>query len=229
MSQTIDHAHVALWEAIAPYWAPNGAFGHGQDHALRAYALARQICISEDLDFRPVGASVLIMDAGLTLGQGRQDHIQRGLELADEILPEFPELAEQRDLIRGGIEHHEADNVIPSHLPSQVLAVRDADTLDRLGYSGIRMTISYGAWKGRLLYRLQDPGCERRTPDLDAYTFDYVRHLYSLVPRLSLPTSVELGREKAGELDRFWGRALRMLASGAVLSAEDSMRLATDV
>ena len=228
MSQSIHPMHARLWEEVAPSWVPNEAFGHGQDHALRAYALARRICAGDRVDFGPVGAAVLIMDAGLTLAQGRSDHIRRGLELADVILPKFPELEGQKELIRAGIEHHEADNDIPVGLPAEVLAVRDADTLDRLGYSGFRTTIRYGIWTHRALYDLHDPGCQHRTPELDNYTFDYVRHLYSLVPRLSLPTSVAIGCEKARELDRFFSRALEALADGAALSTEGAMALATN-
>jgi HD superfamily phosphodiesterase len=227
MTQGIDPVHAELWQDIAPFWSPNEVMGHGRDHALRAYSIARRICAEEHLDFQPVGASVLIMDAGLELTHGRAEHIRRGLDLAETILPRFPEFEEQGKLIRSGIEHHEADNELPQRVPSEVLAVRDADTLDRLGYSGIRMTIQYGVWKSRELYCVADPGCQERRPSLDEYTFDYIRHLYSLVPRLSLAASFRLATQKTQELDIFWRKALETIRVNGTISVQQSMEVAS--
>jgi uncharacterized protein len=83
------------------------------------------------------------------------------------------------------------------------LVVRDSDTLDRMGLTGVRMTLTYGTWIGRPVCHPKDPLCEHRKPELDQYTVDYLRHLYTLQPALSTPSGRAIGDRKLKEQDTY--------------------------
>lgn len=195
--------HAQVWELVADLWRQNQAYGHGVDHAQRAYQVAEEVCVTEGIDFLPVGAACYLMDAGLNIAVGRHDHIARGIEIAYRVLSDIPELQPYEDLIISGVRHHEADNDIPADLPREVLCARDADTLDRMGAPGINMTLMYGQWHGRELYDKDDPVCARHQPRLNSFSLDYVRHLISLEGRLSLPTARRLGAAKVQEIQLY--------------------------
>jgi uncharacterized protein len=200
----LQEVHGQVWASVGHLWAPNAAFGHGTDHAQRAYALGIRLAEAESADPLPVGAACYLMDAGLDLAAGRRDHIARGLELARDVCSAIPALHEVQELIYAAVAHHEADNPLPLGQPPEVLVVRDSDTLDRMGCTGVRMTLTYGTWIRRPLYHPDDPCCERRTPSLDGFSLDYVRHLYSLADAISSQAGRALIPAKLAEQDAFF-------------------------
>lgn len=203
-----SEVHAKVWAAVGHLWEPNAVFGHGVDHAHRVYAIGQRLAVAESADPLPIGAACYLMDAGLDLALGRRDHIARSLELARQICSDVPELDEVRELVYAAVLHHEADNPLPSGQPAEVLIVRDSDTLDRLGFTGIRMTLTYGTWIGRPLSHPDDPLCEHRAPELDGFSLDYVRHLESLVDAISTSPARELARHKQAEQDDFAARCV---------------------
>lgn len=217
----LQEVHGRVWASVEHLWAPNGVFGHGTDHARRAYALGMRLAEAESADPLPVGAACYLMDAGLDLASGRHDHIARGLELARDVCAAIPALHEVRELVYAAVAHHEADNLLPSGQPSEVLVVRDSDTLDRMGRTGVRMTLTYGTWMQRPLHHPDDPCCERRTPRLDGFTLDYVRHLYSLADAISTLAGGALVPAKLAEQDAFFAAFRERWARSADLSGYD--------
>src|SRR5258708_2289214 len=197
--EVVREVHARVWAAVGHLWEPNAVFGHGADHAYRAYMTGQRLAAAQSADPLPVGAACYLMDAGLDLRSGRRDHIARGLELAHQVCATIPELREVREIVFAAVEHHEADNALPSGQPLEVLIVRDSDTLDRLGLTGARMTLTYGTWIGRPLNHPDDPFCEHREPQLNGYSLDYVRHLDSLVDAVSTPEGRELAERKKSE------------------------------
>jgi len=201
--------HRELWGRVRHHWTPNAVFGHGEDHAHRTHRQAVALAAREQADATAAGAACYLMDAGLERRRGRAGHVERSLIIAEELCEQMDGLRPHRALILAAVAHHEAECDPPADAPAEVWIVRDSDTLDRLGYTGIRMTLAYGVWAGRPLCHPHDPLCLEREPDLDGYTLDYVRHLATLLPRLRTDGAIAAAERKAGELEEY----LALLAS----------------
>ena len=191
----VESVHQRVWQAVRHYWEPNRIHGHGVDHAMRVYSMGVQLAAAEEADPLVVGAGCYFHDAGMRPDTGRVGHIERSLAIASALCDQMPELAKARDLLLTAIRYHEAELAFPDPLPIEAVCLRDSDTLDQLGFTGIRMTLQYGIWMGRSLCHPTDPLCRERTPDLNGFTMDYVRHLDSLPQFLTTP----LARSKADE------------------------------
>jgi hypothetical protein len=156
---------------------------------------------------------------------GREGHIERSLQIASALCEEMPELAKVRDLLLTTIRYHEAELAFPAPLPIEAVCVRDSDTLDRLGFTGIRMTLQYGVWLGRALCHPTDPLCCERTPDLNAFTMDYVRYLESLPQRLMTPFSRSHSEEKQKQREFYCSEFLSSFRQGLMRDHEDALQL----
>lgn len=200
---TYIQIHEAVWTKVEHLWQPNFIFGHGTDHAKRAYEIGMQLCESEKANPLPVGVSCYLMDAGLDIKHGREGHIERGLAIAHSVIAEFSELLPFQELILNSILHHDADHDLPIDAPTEMMIVRDSDTLDRMGYPGVRMTLTYGIWIDRPLYSPNDPVCNHRIPDLNGYSLDYIKYLCNLFQFLSTPSAKLLGKRKLYEINSF--------------------------
>jgi uncharacterized protein len=223
-------AHRALWLLVRDRWRPNGVHGHGPDHARRVYRHGLAFAAAEGADALVVGAACLVMDAGLDPVQGRHDHVARSAEIARAACSSLPSLRSAVDRIVDAVEWHEAESDPPVHAPIETLVVRDADTADRLGRSGVRMTIRYGNWTQRALYEPDDPFCAERSPALDDYTFDYLVHLRSLPARLRTGSGRALGAAKSAELEQFLERARQQIDDlPRALTEHDALRLLSEL
>jgi HD superfamily phosphodiesterase len=192
---------------------PNAVCGHGIDHAKRVYDHAVHIAAIEGANILAVGAACYLTDAGLDLTSGRENHIERSLEVANKVLEDIPELEPVKDVIFEAILHHEAEHEVPANISMEAKVVRDSETLDRLGRSGIRMTLTYGVWMGRLLCHSSDPLCLKRTPHLNDFTMDYVRYLFSLNNQMLTQTAKEISRTKLAEMNGYC-EAFKSLCNG---------------
>lgn len=195
--------HRLLWRRVRPRWLPNAAFGHGPDHAIRAYRHGLRLGHDEEACLLVVGAACLLMDSGLDISAGRTGHVERSAAIGRSLCEEIPQLSQARDQIVAAIESHEGDGV-PIARSREAIVVRDSDTLDRLGFSGIRMTLLYGAWIGRSAFHPRDPLCLQREPDLECYTLDYVRYLDALSARVVTSSALSTVASKRLELEVFW-------------------------
>lgn len=204
------HCHQQLWNLVQNHWEPNSIFGHGVDHAYRAYRLGNLICDQEGGDFLIVGAACYLMDSGLDVKQGRQGHKERSVNIAKSVIPFVSDLIPCHEIIITSIMYHDADDEFPQETPKEVKIVRDCDTLDRMGFTGIRMTLKYGEWVGRRLYNAKDPTCLSNAPELDAYTIDYIKFLYTLRDWLSTESALKIGNRKILELDCFMNSFLSL-------------------
>jgi uncharacterized protein len=135
------------------------------------------------------------------------------------------ELASVRDLLLTAIRYHEAEIAFPAPLPMEAVCVRDSDTLDRLGLTGIRMTLQYGIWIGRPLCHPTDPLCFERTPDLNGFTMDYVRYLESLPQRLMTPLARSNSKEKQKQHEFYCSEFLSSFRQGCMRDHEDALQL----
>jgi uncharacterized protein len=225
LAAEVDTVHQRVWQAVHHYWEPNKIHGHGPDHAMRVYSMGLQLAAALGADPLVVGAGCYIHDAGMRPDVGREGHIERSLQIASALCEEMPELASVRDLLLTAIRYHEAEIAFPDQLPMEAVCVRDSDTLDRLGLTGIRMTLQYGIWMGRTLCHPSDPLCRERTPDLSGFTMDYVRYLESLPQRLMTPLARSNSTEKQRQYESFCGTFLSAFRQGLMRDHEDALRL----
>src|ERR1022692_2391301 len=107
----------------------------------------------------------------------------------------------------------------------EAVCVRDSDTLDRLGFTGIRMTLQYGVWIGRPVCHPTDPLCRERTPDLNGFTMDYVRFLESLPQRLMTPLARGKSKEKQEQREFYCGEFLSSFRQGRMRDYKDALQL----
>lgn len=204
------YCHQQLWNLVQKYWEPNSIFGHGVDHAYRTYRLGKLICDQEGGDFLIVGAACYLMDSGLNIEQGRHDHKERSFNIAKSIIPFLSELMPYHDVLITCVFYHDADDKFPQKIPKEVKIVRDCDTLDRMGFTGVRMTLKYGEWVRRTLFNTNNPTCLSKVPELDAYTLDYIKFLYTLRDWLSTESALKIGKRKVFELECFMNSFLSL-------------------
>jgi uncharacterized protein len=225
LAAEVDASHRHVWQAVCHYWEPNSIHGHGPDHAVRVYSMGLQLAAALGADPLVVGAACYLHDAGMRPDVGRTGHIDRSLQIASALCEEMPELASVRDLLLTAIRYHEAELAFPAPLPMEAVCVRDSDTLDRLGFTGIRMTLQYGVWIGRPLCHPTDPLCCERTPDLNSFTMDYVRYLETLPQRLMTPFARGKSKEKQEQRDFYCSEFLSSFRQGRMRDHEDALQL----
>jgi uncharacterized protein len=225
LTPEVDAVHQRVWRAISHYWEPNRIHGHGPGHAMRVYSAGLELAEALAADPLVVGAGCYLHDAGMRPDVGRAGHIERSLEIASALCEDVPELASIRHLLLASIRYHEAELAFPAPLPMEAVCVRDADTLDRLGFTGIRMTLQYGIWLGRPLCHPTDPLCRERTPDLDGFTMDYVHYLESLPELLMTPLARGNSTEKQEQREFYCTEFLAHFRQGRMRNHEEALQL----
>ena len=225
LTAEVDTINQRVWQAVCQYWEPNRIHGHGPDHAERVFSMGVRLASAEGADPLAVGAACYLHDAGMRPDVGRDGHIERSLQIASALCEEMPELASVRDLLLTAIRYHEAELTFPAPLAIEAVCVRDSDTLDRLGFTGIRMTLQYGVWLGRTLCHPTDPLCCERAPNLNGFTMDYVRYLESLPQYLSTPLARRNSKEKRREHELYCSEFLSSFRQGHMRDHEDALQL----
>jgi uncharacterized protein len=228
LAAEVDAVHQRVWQAIRPHWEPNKIHGHGPDHAMRVYSMGLQLATVLGADPLAVGAACYLHDAGMRPDVGRTGHIERSLQITSALCEEMPELASIRDLLLTTIRYHEAELDFPAQLPMEAVCVRDSDTLDRLGFTGIRMTLQYGDWMGRVLCHPTDPLCRERTPDLNGFTMDYVHYLESLPQLLMTPLAHTHSGEKQRQREFYCSEFQSYFRRGRMRDHRDALQLVMD-
>lgn len=191
--------HEQLKESVWHLWAPNVVFGHGFDHAERVYEQVINMATDEDIEPLVVGAAAFLMDVGLNTVSGRSGHVKRSIEIASNLINLIPELSTNRNLVIECIRYHEAESDVPDTVSKETMILHDSDTLDRMGFTGIGMTIEYGIWIERRFNSMTDPFCQKRKPDLNNYTLDYIVYTNSLSTMLLLMSSQMKAQNKMNE------------------------------
>jgi len=87
------------------------------------------------------------------------------------------------------------------------------------------MTLQYGVWLGRTLCHPTDPLCCERTPDLNAFTMDYVRYLESLPQRLMTPLARSNSKEKQEQREFYCSEFLSCFRQGHMRDHEEALQL----
>jgi HD superfamily phosphodiesterase len=209
--------HQRIKEQVEPLWMPNVIFGHGFDHAERVYERAIAMGDAERADLLILGVAAYLMDAGLDLINGRKDHVSRSMVIASEIATQISELAPRKDILLECIQYHEAEIDIPDSVSIESKILHDSDTLDRMGFTGIAMTIEYGNWVRRDFCAFDDPFClVRKAPEHEACcnTIEYIIYTQKLNGRLVLVESKKTATRKYSETKTFLSHMNAQLEAG---------------
>ncbi|MET0118871.1 MAG: hypothetical protein ABW090_15720 [Sedimenticola sp.] len=223
----VVEAHLQVWELTRSRWEWGARMGHGPDHAERTYKTAMLLCEQESVDPLSVGAACYLTDAGIGDVGGRDKHIDASLALAEDIIARLPVLQDVRGTVLECIRWHEAELEPPTGVDTSVYVVRDSDTLDRLGFTGIRMTLIYGQWINRPLFNPFDPLCtENRELELDGFTLDYLRYLRSVVVgKPSTQYAKQLAEEKIQQIDAYFSAFSNLITDGCNPTYDDAYEL----
>lgn len=226
LSSSQKKIHRKIWKLVRHYWEPNAVFGHGIDHAYRTYNHGIYLSEKESADALSVGAACYLMDIGLNPFQGRQNHIQRSLCIARKILVNIPEISHVKKLVMDAIKYHEAEIEVSENCLIEIKVVRDSDTLDRIGLTGIRMTLTYGIWASRSLYAPHDPFALRRSLDPNSYTLDYILYQVTLAHSLLTESSKLIGSKKSKEMQLYCDAFNKLYHERCVITYDDAFSLA---
>lgn len=111
------------------------------------------------------------------------------------------------------IEHAIAAHSYSANIPpetTEAKVVQDADRLDALGAVGIARCFMVGGDLGHALYNPDDPFCEDRPPDDEAYSID---HFYAKLLNLPDTMKTDAGRKEAERRAQFMRSYLEELSS----------------
>lgn len=183
---------------------------HDRAHIERVVATARRLVRTEDAQMEVVIPAAWLHDCVVVPKDDPRR--ARASRLAAETARDFLETEGYPARWIPAIEHAIAahsysGDVAPETLEAQI--VQDADRLDALGAVGIARCFMVGGALGHALYDPDDPFCEDRSPDDDAYSID---HFYAKLFRLPDTMETEAGRAEAACRVQFMRTYLDRLA-----------------
>jgi HD superfamily phosphodiesterase len=228
MRDTTKSVHRRIKAMVLPLWTPNAACGHGFDHAERVYSRAVAWAALDGIEPLAVGASAYLMDAGIN-AMGRSDHVARGITIAQDVIGRIPEIASCRETVNECIRYHEAETDVPCGVSREALILHDSDTLDRMGFTGVAMTIAYGIWVKRRFSSPTDPLGTTRALDLASYTLDYIVYTRTLASRLLLPRAQAEAARKLRETEIFLSEIRTRCNHGLLLDHDHARAILTQV
>jgi uncharacterized protein len=168
---------------------------HDRAHVTRVVTTARRLAGDEAAQMDVVVPAAWLHDCvvGAKDAPDRAEASRRAAEAARTFLKSegYPEQWIP-DIEHAIAAHSYSGTVAPETTEARV--VQDADRLDALGAIGIARCFTVGGALDRSLYDPDDPFCDDRPPDDDAYTLD---HFYAKLLRLPDTMQTEAGRAEA--------------------------------
>jgi uncharacterized protein len=168
---------------------------HDRAHVERVVSTARSLAEGEDADRAVVVPAAWLHDC-VTVPKDADDREAASAQAAEAAVS-FLEGAgypgAPLPAIRHAIEAHSYSAGIPVETV-EAGVVQDADRLDALGAIGIARCMMVGGALDSALYHLEDPFCDDREPDDDAYTID---HFYAKLLKLPETMQTDAGRREA--------------------------------
>ena len=168
---------------------------HDFEHVMRVLKNAIMIARKEKADIRTITAEVLLHDI-VSYPKSDPRSKNSSLESAEEskkILKEYDFSQDKIKIITDAIRDHSfSRGVVPQTLEGKIL--QDADRLDALGAIGIARTFAVGGTENRPFYNIDDPFCEKRSPDDKNWTLD---HFYKKLLLLEKTINTKTGKIEA--------------------------------
>ncbi|WP_103020709.1 HD domain-containing protein [Salinibacter altiplanensis] len=168
---------------------------HDRAHVERVAATARRLAQSETAQMDVVMPAAWLHDC-VVLPKDAPDRAsaaRRAADTARDFLTDegYPEQWIP-DIEHAIAAHSYSGDTEPETAEAKV--VQDADRLDALGAIGIARCFTVGGALDQSLYNLDDPFCDDRAPEDDAYTLD---HFYAKLLRLPETMRTDAGRTEA--------------------------------
>ena len=174
---------------------------HDRAHVTRVVTTARRLAEDEEAQMDVVVPAAWLHDC-VVLPKDAPDQAQasrRAAKAAREFLKSegYPEQWIP-DIEHAIAAHSYSGDIEPETAEAKI--VQDADRLDALGAIGIARCFAVGGTLDQSLYDPDDPFCDDRAPDDDAYTLD---HFYAKLLRLPDTMQTEAGRAEAEQRAAF--------------------------
>ena len=182
---------------------------HDMAHLQRVVTNAQRLARAEQADITVVTLAAWLHD----LVNYPKDHPKRAQSARDSAQAAREYLAQwgaDRALINAVSHAIEAHSYSGGMTPTTIEAcvVQDADRLDALGALGVARCCLVGGRLDRTFYDHDDPFCEHRTPNDQAFTLD---HFYQKLLHLAADFNTESGRLEAQQRSQFMQAFLAQL------------------
>ena len=168
---------------------------HDFEHIMRVYKNAQKICKKENANKKLVLSAVLLHDIVSYPKSGNHPKISsiESAKKSKQILKKYDFTEEEITIVSDAIRDHSfSQNKIPDTIEGKIL--QDADRLDALGAIGIARVFATGGGLKRPFYNIDDPFCNRRTPDDKTWTLD---HFFQKLLKLESSMNTQPGKEEA--------------------------------
>ncbi|MBM6551623.1 HD domain-containing protein [Marinomonas ostreistagni] len=182
---------------------------HDWAHLQRVVATAQRLAQAEQADLKVVTVAAWLHD----LVNYPKHHPERQLASQAAAQQAGTLLAQQQlpqtfiEAVQHAIAAHSfSAKIAPQTIEAKV--VQDADRLDALGAIGMARCFMVGGALQRALYDFEDPFCQQRAPDDQAFTLD---HFYQKLLRLEQSFTTQAGREEAAQRTQFMRQFLGQL------------------
>jgi uncharacterized protein len=169
--------------------------GHDFAHVQRVVTAAKLLAEKEQADLEVVLPAAWLHDCVAVAKNSplRSQASKLAADKAIEFLITIDYASEKLPAVHHAIVAHSySANVSAETLEAKI--VQDADRLDSLGAIGIARCFTVGGAMHRSVYNVDDPFCDNRTPDDDAYTVD---HFYNKLFKLPEVMHTYAGKQEA--------------------------------
>ncbi|GGA98277.1 HD domain-containing protein [Agarivorans gilvus] len=184
---------------------------HQLDHVQRVVKLAVSLAKQEQANLAVVEPAAWLHDC-VSLDKSHPQRHMAAQWAADKAVDFLKQIGYEPRLfsaIHHAISAHSySGNVVATTLEAKV--VQDADRLDALGAIGITRCIQVGSQLGRPFYHSQDPFCQRRAADDQAYSLD---HFYTKLLLIGDSLHTEAAKREAKRRSDFMRSYLAQLGS----------------
>lgn len=168
---------------------------HDWAHLERVVTNAQRLAQVEQADLKVVTVAAWLHDLVNYPKHHPERHLasQAAAQEAGSLLTQLHLPQDFIEAVQHAIAAHSfSANIAPHTLEAKV--VQDADRLDALGAIGMARCFMVGGALQRALYDLEDPFCQQRAPDDQAFTLD---HFYQKLLRLEQSFTTQAGRDEA--------------------------------
>ncbi|WP_413112558.1 HD domain-containing protein [Thaumasiovibrio sp. DFM-14] len=183
---------------------------HDMAHVERVVSAARKLAQQESADLSIILPAAWLHDC-INLPKNHPDRARASTysaEHAIHFLDQHGYTAKQLSEIHHAIAAHSySAGIAPRTLEAKI--IQDADRLDALGAIGTIRCLQVGQLLARPLYHSEDPFCQGRFPDDNAYTLD---HFYTKLLKLSRTMNTQAGKLEAERRSQFMLQFLTQLS-----------------
>ena len=168
---------------------------HDFEHVMRVYKNAQKISKKEKANQKLVLSAALLHDIVSYPKSSKRSKLSSidSAKKSKIILKKYNFSDDEIIIVSDAIaEHSFSQNKVPQTLEGKIL--QDADRLDALGAIGIARVFATSGSLNRPFYNIDDPFCNKRTPDDDLWAID---HFFNKLVKLESMMNTKYGKIEA--------------------------------